>query len=86
VIATGRSESLQYFASRAFAFYDLDWQDHVVIDKSLYRPSDIETSAGNPENANEALGWSAKVDVDGVIRNMCQGLIDGSGAEGPGRG
>ena len=29
VIATGRMESLTYFVSKAFEYFDLDWQQHV---------------------------------------------------------
>ncbi len=72
VIATGRTESLEYFVSRAFAHFDLDWHDHVTCDESLYRPSDIDTSSGNPAKAKQVLGWSAQTDVDGVIANMCE--------------
>ena len=51
VIATGRSESLEYFVARAFAHFGLDWHDHVTIEKSLFRPSDIAISSGNPAKA-----------------------------------
>jgi GDPmannose 4,6-dehydratase len=74
VIATGRSESLEYFVARAFSYFDLDWHDHVSIEKSLLRPSDISASSGNPAKAKNTLGWSAKTDVDGVIQNMCEAL------------
>jgi GDPmannose 4,6-dehydratase len=84
VIATGRSESLEYFASRAFAFFDLDWRDHVTIKKSLFRPSDIANSSGNPTKAAEVLGWSAKLDVDGVVDRMCADLKTHPGNGAPG--
>lgn len=71
VIATGRSESLEYFVARAFTHFGLDWREHVVTEKGLFRPSDIAVSAGNPAKAKRLLGWSAKTDVDGVIENMC---------------
>jgi GDPmannose 4,6-dehydratase len=74
VIATGRTESLEYFVSRAFACYGLDWQDHVTIEQGLFRPSDIRTSRGNPTKARKSLGWSAKTDVDGVIELMAEAL------------
>jgi GDPmannose 4,6-dehydratase len=73
VIATGRTESLEYFVARAFAFFGLDWRDHVTVDQGLFRPSDISTSSGNPAKAKKVLGWSAEVDVDGVIQRMCEG-------------
>jgi GDPmannose 4,6-dehydratase len=72
VIATGRTESLEYFVSRAFAHFDLDWHEHVSVDESLFRPSDIATSSGNPAKAQTMLGWSAQTDVDGVIDKMCE--------------
>jgi len=72
VIATGRTESLEYFTSRAFAHFGLDWQDHVTVDKGLFRPSDIDTGSGDPAKAKRVLRWSAKTDIDGVVDKMCE--------------
>lgn len=72
VIATGRTESLEYFVSRTFAFWGLNWRDHVQIEQKLFRPSDIRTSSANPDKARRHLGWSSQTDVDGVIRKMCE--------------
>jgi GDPmannose 4,6-dehydratase len=85
VIATGRSESLEHFVARAFAHFHLDWREHVVTEKCLFRPSDISVSAGNPAKAKRVLGWSAKTDVDGVIENMCVALTDGPRLDAPAR-
>jgi GDPmannose 4,6-dehydratase len=84
VIATGRSASLEYFTARAFAYFDLDWHDYVTIEEGLFRPSDIDTSSGNPAKAKQILGWSASTDVDGVIINMCEALTTESRASKPG--
>ncbi len=71
VIATGRMESLTYFVSKAFAYFDLDWQEHVEINPSFFRPNEIQYSVGNPERAIELLHWSKPTDIDGVIERMC---------------
>ena len=71
VIATGRQESLKYFVSKAFEYFDLDWQKYVVIEPSFFRPNEIVSSVGNPQKAIEVLGWSKPTDVDGVIKMMC---------------
>ena len=71
VIATGRQESLKYFAAKAFEYFDLDWQKYVVIEPSFFRPNEIVSSVGNPQNEIEVLGWSKPTDVDGVIKMMC---------------
>jgi len=72
VIATGRTESLEYFVSQAFAYFGLNWKDHVRVEKKLFRPSDIRKSYANPSNARNILGWSAETDIDGVIKKMCE--------------
>jgi GDPmannose 4,6-dehydratase len=71
VIATGRMESLTYFASKAFDYFGLDWQDHVEINPSFFRPNEIQYSVGNPQQAIEQLHWHKPTDIDGVIQMMC---------------
>jgi GDPmannose 4,6-dehydratase len=77
VIATGESHSLEEFAATAFAQVGLDWRDHVIIDPSLFRPTEIAISRGNPRKSREALGWQARSKMAEVIRMMVQdGLQD----------
>ncbi len=71
VIATGRMESLTYFVSKTFEYFDLDWQKYVEINSSFFRPNEIQHSVGNPERAIEFLKWSKPTDVDGVVQKMC---------------
>jgi GDPmannose 4,6-dehydratase len=49
VVATGEEHSLQQFVNEAFRHLGLDWKKHVVSDRKLFRPSDIERSCGNLE-------------------------------------
>ena len=79
VIATGRTVSLQYFVKSAFAYFDLDWEKHVLQDKALLRPSDISYSAANITLASAELGWAAHHSVDDVVRNMCKAESERSG-------
>ncbi len=72
VIATGESHSLEEFVAAAFAQVGLQWQDHVVIDPELFRPTDIAVSRGNPQKAAGALGWRARYRMAEVVRLMCQ--------------
>ncbi len=77
IIATGRTVSLEYFVSRVFASFGLDWRDHVSIDDALKRPSDIHIGAANPSRAASLLGWKAQFDVDYVIDTMCASIRSG---------
>jgi len=70
VIATGKSVSLEYFIEKAFFYHGLSWKNHVLIDSSFMRPSDIEYGGADPRKAEFTLGWKAKYDIDDVIRMM----------------
>ena len=72
VIATGKSYSLEAFVEEAFSCFGLDWQDHVVIDKALFRPSDIINSCGSSAKARRKLGWAPKNEMKDVVRLMIE--------------
>jgi len=71
-IATGESRKLEDFVAAAFACVGLDWQEHVVTDASLLRPTDLAISKGNPAKANLKLGWQAQSKMNEVVRMMVQ--------------
>jgi GDPmannose 4,6-dehydratase len=70
VVATGKTHSLQEFTAQVFACVGLDWREHVTIDASLYRPSDLAVSRGNPAKAGAILNWSAQYGMADVVRMM----------------
>ena len=70
VIATGTTISLSEFIEEVFNVLGLDWQNHVVADPALCRPTDISISRANPSKAREILGWAAQTEVKEVIRIM----------------
>ena len=76
VIATGRTVSLEYFITKVFEFFNLDWHDYVAVDQSLFRPTDILMGKANPIKAERVLGWRYQFDVDEVINRMCTAVCD----------
>jgi GDPmannose 4,6-dehydratase len=70
VIATGESRKLAEFIEIAFRLVGLNWQDHVVSDSGLCRPTDIAISRGDPKKAWEKLGWKAKHKLEDFIEIM----------------
>jgi GDPmannose 4,6-dehydratase len=60
VVSTGHTMSLRDFVSYAFEYYGLDWTRHTSQDPSLFRPNELRYSCGNPEKANQLLGWKAR--------------------------
>ncbi len=70
VIATGITTKLQDFVSAAFSHVGLRWQDHVVPDSKLYRPSDISWSQGDPDRPRKELGWQASVTMPALVARL----------------
>lgn len=72
IIATGESNSLQSFVETAFAHFDLDWKEYVVMDEELLRPTDIIFTQADPSKAETKLGWKAKHRMKDVVKMMIQ--------------
>jgi GDPmannose 4,6-dehydratase len=76
VVATGESHKLSEFIEIAFQILGLNWQEHVVIDKGLCRPTDIAISRGNPKKAWEELGWKAKHKLKDFVGIMIEAKMN----------
>jgi GDPmannose 4,6-dehydratase len=72
VIATGQANSLADFVAEVFAYLGLNWQDHVEIDQSLYRPTDIAMSCGDATKAKQVLGWQAQSKMKNIAHLMVE--------------
>ena len=72
VIATGQSHSLQEFVDHAFRAFSLDWRDHVVIDRTLFRPAEIMDNRGDARKAQDRLGWTARCGLLDIVRRMAE--------------
>jgi GDPmannose 4,6-dehydratase len=70
VIATGESHRLREFVAAAFETVGLDWQEYVVVDKTLFRPTEIMTGRGDASKAAQKLGWAPKYSMREVARMM----------------
>jgi len=72
VVASGVSHSLETFVQKAFEYFDLNWRDHVEIDQSLFRPSDLSISRGDPARAKKILGWTASKTLEDIVSAMIE--------------
>lgn len=70
VIATGKSRSLEDFIAVAFEHVHLDWKEHVTIDKSFFRPTEIMIGRGDASKAGRVLGWRPRYQMEDVVRMM----------------
>ena len=70
VIATTETNTLGSFVEESFLTMGLNWQDYVISDQTLLRPSEIMVSRGNASKAALLLGWSAKYRMRDVVKMM----------------
>ncbi|HLC96381.1 MAG TPA: GDP-mannose 4,6-dehydratase [Candidatus Nanoarchaeia archaeon] len=76
VIATGENHSVKEFLELSFKELGLNYQDHVIIDKKLLRPTEVETLLGDPSKARKELGWKPKVSFKELVRIMVREDLD----------
>jgi GDPmannose 4,6-dehydratase len=70
VIATGQTHSVEEFLSEAFSHVDLDWRDHVELDKKYLRPAEVDLLIGDASKAKRILGWQPTVTFSGLVLLM----------------
>jgi len=70
VIATGETHSVREFAQLAFEHVGLDWEKYVVVDKALFRPSEVNLLLGDASKAARELGWKPTVRFPELVRMM----------------
>jgi GDPmannose 4,6-dehydratase len=73
IIATGITHSLRDFVDAAFEVVGLNASDYLLIDQSLFRPSDLTYSAIDPTRINTSLGWKATFGLPEIIERMMLG-------------
>ncbi len=72
VVATGEAHSVRDFLDMAFRAVDLNYQDHVEIDPSYYRPAEVDYLRGDSTRAQRDLGWKPQVGFGELVRMMAE--------------
>tara|TARA_B110000014_G_scaffold185963_1_gene134896 strand:+ start:327 stop:1301 length:975 start_codon:yes stop_codon:yes gene_type:complete len=70
VIGTGKQNTVEEFAQKAFAHVGLNYKDHIIIDKNLMRPAEVDTLLADFTKAKKKLNWEPKITFDELVANM----------------
>ena len=70
IIATGKTIKLKYILEKVFKLNNLNWKDHIITKKSLFRKYDSKTRKANVSKIKKDLGLGAKNSVDDVLKNL----------------
>lgn len=72
LVATGESHTVKEFVETAFDYVGLDYRDYLVIDKKLYRPSEVNILRGDASKAKRNLNWLPQMPFKDLIRKMIE--------------
>ena len=70
VVSTGANHTVREFCEIAFDHVGLPWKKHVVVDKALFRPAEVNMLRGSPAKARRKLGWKPEVSFSELVRMM----------------
>lgn len=70
VIGTGESHTVRDLVAIAFAHVGLDWKKHVVVDRTLVRPAEVDVLRADPSKAQRTLNWRPTVGFTELVRMM----------------
>jgi GDPmannose 4,6-dehydratase len=81
VIATGLSCSLQDFVDVAFQHVGLEAHRFLKVDKTLFRPTEIDVGRGDPSKAAQVLNWHARTKMPEVAQLLVNDCLKELGPE-----
>ncbi len=70
VIATGETHTIREFLELAFSYAGLNPKKYVKIDKSFYRPAEVNILMGDYSKARKKLGWKPKTKFKELVKMM----------------
>jgi len=77
IIATGSSISLKDFINIVFSYFNLNYQNYLILNENLFRPSDILISKADNSKAKKILEWESKTKINDIIKFMIEYQLTG---------
>lgn len=75
IISTGETHSVKEFLKLAFDCVNLNYEDYIEIDPSLYRPAEVDFLLGDCSKAKRKLGWSPSINFEKLVSEMVESDI-----------
>lgn len=70
VLATGETHSIQELCEEAFSYVNLNWKDHIEVDKRFIRPTETGPLIGDFSKAKKVLRWKPKTTFKKLVKIM----------------
>jgi GDPmannose 4,6-dehydratase len=72
IVSSGQAHSVMDFVQEAFGCAGLDWEKHLVTDRSLERLSEPIRLVGNPAKIKRVLNWHPGYTFQQLVKEMVQ--------------
>ena len=72
VIGTGETHSVEEFVRLAFNFADLDYKKYLKINKTFFRPSEVDLLISDYSKAKKKLKWKPKTKFKDLVYEMVE--------------
>jgi GDPmannose 4,6-dehydratase len=70
VVATGSTHTVKEFLEISFGLFNLNYEDYLEIDPSLYRPAEVDYLKGDSTRARDILGWEPEISFKDLVSDM----------------
>ncbi len=70
VVGTGETHSVRQLCEIAFRRVGLNYRDYVKVDKSFFRPAEVDLLVADSSKARKVLDWKPKVNFEQLIVMM----------------
>ncbi len=67
VIGSGSPKRIQDLVEIVFGYFDLDWQEYILLNDSLLRSEDPKVVYSNPKKLKNELGWMPKLSFEDLV-------------------
>ena len=55
-----------------YGYFDLDWEDYILIDPTLLKKGDPISIISDPRKINQEHNWKTKVSLDSLLEKCIQ--------------
>ena len=69
-LAQGKTYSVKEFVQKAFEILDLNYEEYLVIDKNLFRPSEVNLLLSNTSKIKNKINWRPKTSFQDLVSEM----------------
>jgi len=72
IVASGKTFSVKDLLDKAFSFFNLNWKNYIIIDKSFFRQKEIYFSRSNINKLKQDIGYVPKIGGLDIVKKLIQ--------------